>query len=325
MATIRKRGQYQYFVEIRRKGYEPLRKTFDSKQDAKTWAAITESELDKGIYVSRTEAEQTTLGELLTRYEMEVTPDKKSWKAEKSALHILKQHSLAKRFVATIRSSDLASFRDEQKEAGYAAATIVRKLAILSHVFNTAIKEWGFESLINPVTRIKKPSIRNGRNRRVSNEEIETVIAATESMFLPPIIRFAVETAARRGEIAGLLWSNVDLMRRIVVFADTKNGDDRIVPLSTRALAVLQALPRNINGRVFDIRPDAISRAFERAVNRSGIENLCFHDLRHEATSRFFEKSLNVVEAATITGHKDLKMLKRYTHLNVELLAQKLG
>jgi len=58
---------------------------------------------------------------------------------------------------------------------------------------------------------------------------------------------------------------------------------------------------------------------------QGAIENLHFHDLRHEATSRFFEKGLNRMEVASITGHKDLKMLKRDTHLRAEDLAVKLG
>ncbi|MGB5614379.1 MAG: tyrosine-type recombinase/integrase [Sedimenticolaceae bacterium] len=62
-----------------------------------------------------------------------------------------------------------------------------------------------------------------------------------------------------------------------------------------------------------------------RAICRAGIEDLRFHDLRHEATTRLFEKGLNIMEVASITGHKDLHMLRRYTHLKAEDLARKLG
>ena len=76
---------------------------------------------------------------------------------------------------------------------------------------------------------------------------------------------------------------------------------------------------------VFDYKPRGLSGEFLKLCRRKGIDNLHFHDLRHEATSRLFEKGLNPVEVATITGHKDTKMLMRYTHLRAEDLARKLG
>jgi integrase len=98
------------------------------------------------------------------------------------------------------------------------------------------------------------------------------------------------------------------------------------VPLSTTAIRVLRALPRSLHGEVFPgVTTEAIKRAYIRAVRRAGIEDLRFHDLRHEATTRPFEKGLNIMEVASITGHKDLRMLRQYTHLKAEDLAMKLG
>ncbi len=105
----------------------------------------------------------------------------------------------------------------------------------------------------------------------------------------------------------------------------TKNGEPRTVPLSSRAVAVLEALPRSVDGRVFPTTAAALKKAWERAVARAGIEDLHFHDLRHEATSRLAERVPNVIELAAITEHKDLRMLKRYYHLRAEGLARKLG
>ena len=108
---------------------------------------------------------------------------------------------------------------------------------------------------------------------------------------------------------------------------DTKNGDSRDVPLSPQALELLKDLPRNIRGDqvVFPLHFEALKSSWRRACCSAGIIDLRFHDLRHEATSRFFEKGLNVMEVAAITGHKDLRMLQRYTHLRAEDLALKLG
>ncbi|MBE7567263.1 site-specific integrase [Acidithiobacillus sp. HP-11] len=129
----------------------------------------------------------------------------------------------------------------------------------------------------------------------------------------------------RRGEIAAMQWRNVNLRTNVLWVPDSKSGDLRRVPLSSRALAVLTPLPRRVDGQVWGIRADSITQAFERACRRAHIDDLGFHDLRHKATSRFFEIGLNSVQVAAITGHKTLQMLQRYTHLRAEELAKLLG
>ncbi|RMG23913.1 MAG: site-specific integrase, partial [Methanobacteriota archaeon] len=141
------------------------------------------------------------------------------------------------------------------------------------------------------------------------------------------IILIAIETAMRRGEIASMEWRYVDLRRRVVHLPDTKNGESRDVPLSTRAVEVLQARSkvRNLkDSRVFPLRSDAIGLAFRRICRRAGIEGLRFHDLRHEATTRMAER-LHPLELARVTGHRDTKMLLRYYNPRAEDLARKLG
>ena len=128
----------------------------------------------------------------------------------------------------------------------------------------------------------------------------------------------------RRGELLSLEWKHVHLDKSWAHLPMTKNGGGRDVPLSIRALDEVQALPRDISGVVFPISISALRGLWDRSLRQADIQDLHFHDLRHEATSRFFELGLNVVEVAAITGHKDLKMLQRYTHLRAEDLARKL-
>jgi len=136
------------------------------------------------------------------------------------------------------------------------------------------------------------------------------------------IIEFALETAMRRGELVDMRWTHVDLAKRILHVPVTKTETPRYIPLSTKAAEILRGLPRRIDGRVFGVRPQSITQAFERACSRAKIVNLTFHDLRHEATSRLFERGLNPMQVAAITGHKTLQMLKRYTHLRaIDLVA----
>ena len=174
---------------------------------------------------------------------------------------------------------------------------------------------------------ISKPRAPRARDRRLEAGELERLLSACENKWFRAVILFAIETGMRRGEILSLTWEGVHLGKRYVHLPDTKNGDSRDVPLSPQALEFLKDLPRNIRSDqvVFPLHFEALKSSWRRACSKAGINNLRFHDLRHEATSRFFEKGLNVMEVAAITGHKDLRMLQRYTHLRAEDLARKLG
>ena len=191
--------------------------------------------------------------------------------------------------------------------------------------------------------------------RNAGDGELERVLAASGSTLLPSVVWLAVETAMRRSEIAGLRWEHIDLDRRVAHLPSTKNGSSRNVPLSTRAVNIFTALqkahgelgegeddPAVEGGRVFRIRSDAVTRAFERAVLRARtvylsdckasrkkpdpryLTDLRFHDLRHEATSRLAD-IFPLHELTKITGHKDPRMLMRYYHPRAEDLAKRLA
>lgn len=220
----------------------------------------------------------------------------------------------------------LSQFRDQRLESAD-AQTVRKDLSLLHRVVVTAVKDWGISlPLGNPVALVRLPSQPNGRDRRLETGEEEKLLKALkDTPTVRTIVELALETAMRRGEIAAMKWEHVNLKARTLLIPDTKTGTPRTVPLSTKAIALLSNLPRNIKGVVFDVAPDSITQAFDRACTRAELEGLRFHDLRHEATSRLFEKGLNPMEVATITGHKDLRMLRRYTHLRAEDLARKLG
>ena len=232
---------------------------------------------------------------------------------------------MAKRVLASIRGNDIASYRDDRLKAGYSANTVRLELAIISHLFEIARKEWGMEGLTNPVKSIRMPSPPSGRDRRLQTGELEKLLESS-SEEMNQVIRFALETAMRRGELAGMTWKMVDLKKRIVTLPETKNGQKRIVPLSSVAVTILKERlnTKRIDGKVWDIGLDAILQDFARACRNANILGLHFHDLRHEATSQLFENGFDTIEVSTITGHKTLQMLKRYTHLKAEDLAERL-
>ena len=338
MACLQKRsGSWRAIVK--RKGYGVQTRTFDSKADAGARARRIEEEMDRGIFVSRIEAESTTLAEALDRYEIEISSYKRSADRERSTITAWRESSLGQRMLASIRGKDIAQAVRDLEARGLAPNSIRIRLALLSHLFNTARTAWGMESLTNPVDLVKgqRPKLPQGR---VVDDELPRLLAAARAYDAGPhagvgvadIIIWAIETAMRRGEIAAMRWDHMDRKARVLLIPETKTGTPRRVPLSTAALAVLDSLPRRIDGRVwgighsaYNVRPDSISQAFERVCKAAGIEGLTFHDLRHEATSRLFEKGLNPMQVAAITGHKTLQMLKRYTHLRAEDLVEMLG
>lgn len=327
MATIDKRGNLQWRARVRRRGYPVQAVTFNTRAAAEAWARQTENEMDRGVFVSRAEAESTTLAEALDRYGREITPRKRGAARETYRIQQFRRHPLAVRYLATLRSKDIADYIREREQGGAGANVIRLDLALLSHLFETCRSAWGMESLINPVVLAKsaRPKLPPGRDRRLRTGEEERLLAACSSV-LAPAVRFALETAMRRSEIAGLRWEQVDLKAHTARLPQTKNGEVRTVPLSSKALDVLRSLPRRLDGSVFGVRAKTITEAFEWATHKAGITGLTFHDLRHEATSRFSEHTdLNLIEISAITGHKTLQMLKRYTHLKAEDLAKRLG
>ncbi len=333
MATINSREDQDgitigWQAIVRRKGHPSQTKTFRAKKEAEAWARSIESEMDRGVWRDRSEAEGTTLKECLDRYSQEIIPTKKGdGRRELGFLRQWQARPIACRFMAAIDGQDVAASIKEMEAEGKSANTIRLHLALLSHLFEVARKEWRMASLINPVELVRKPKLPQGRERRLVDDEEARLLDACQSVNpeLAAIVRFAVEAAMRQGEIIGMTWGMVDLRRRVVRLPDTKNGLARDVPLSTAAEEVLAALPRRLDGKVWAYTQDGMRASWRRALAQAGIDGLTFHDLRHEATSRLFEKGLNPMQVAAITGHKTLQMLKRYTHLRAEDLAKMLG
>lgn len=326
MPTIRKRGERQWHVQVRKRGYPTQTKTFDTQEEAENWATVIESEMIRGVFVSRAEAEATLVREVLQRYEREVLPTKRSASSDRSRLKSLNAAFGSFR-LASLTSAQVAAFRDERLRA-VGPQSVIHELNLLNRVLKSTTMDWGIALPAGlPTALVRKPAKPRGRDRRVTDDEVAKILATTQSDELSAIVTIAIETAMRRGEIASLRWEHIDLKKRIAYLPKTKTDVPRTVPLSTTAVRVLKGRPRALEGRVFHLQDESISQAFERACgpHRANIKDLRFHDLRHEATSRLFEKGLNVMEIAAITGHRTLEMLKRYTHLRAEDLAQKLG
>ena len=331
MATIHKRGPYQWQVKIRHKGHRPLSKTFDTRADADAWAHLVEGQIARGEWLDRTEGERTLLGDALTRYSVEITTRKaeKAQKRELSRINNLKGRAISRIAMARVRGADISELIQERKLEGAGSNAIRLDLSLLSHVFTIARSEWRMEYLVNPVQAVRgaRPRLPNSRTRRLEpGEELQLLaVAKKKGKYWHSLIVIALETAMRRGELADLNWRNIDLKERVIHLPMTKNHQPRDVPLSPKAVSIFLAIPRRFDGLVFGVKDVRISKMFGRITRESGCENLHFHDLRHEATSRLFERGYRIDEVKTVTGHKNLAMLSRYTHIRASDIARKMA
>src|SRR5262249_21977397 len=203
--------------------------------------------------------------------------------------------------------------------------TVNRYLAVLSHAFTIAVREWQW-CADNPVRKVSKSKEPRGRVRFLSEDERQRLLESCQvsrNSSLYTLVVLALSTGARRGELLSLHWSDVDLKRGMLTFCKTKNGETRAVPLTGYALDVLAhhtKIRRHNTTLVFPDRtgrrPVGIREAFEYAVKRAEIANFKFHDLRHTFASYLAMNGATLAEIAEVLGHKTLAMVKRYAHLS---------
>ncbi len=341
MATIVKTKSGSWKAVVRKTGWPSKTKTFRVKRDATDWARRVEDEMVRGVFVDRASSHRYTLTAALDRYLAEVTPTKKpsTIRTEQGRAKILKKY-LGKYSLTALTPERIGAYRDQRTREGKSASSVRLELALLSHLYTTAIREWRLGLVGNPVSMVRKPAPAPGRNRRLKSSEEQRLLRACDKHSNPMlgwIVRLALETGMRQGEIETLTHGQVNLKRRIIKLTETKNGSARTVPLTKGAADVLKVAmdnplqPKDTSliffgepGRDGRRRPYTFKPAWFNALHAAKVKGLRFHDLRHEAVSRLVEAGLNDQEVAAISGHKSMQMLKRYTHLRAEDLVLKL-
>lgn len=324
MATIRQRSS-KWQARIRVQGAASIEKSFSNRADAEAWAKVTEADMIRGLFIKRAD-EQTTLAALIDRYAAEVSATKRGKDAESYRLAMFKATKMAKLSASRITSAMTAAWRDERIK-DVAPGTVLRELQLLAHIFTVAERDWGMHLHNgNPVEKIRKPAPGKARERALNDSERVKLLAECrkcKNPWVAPVVEFALETAARRGEILSLRWAEVNLSTA-TARVDGKTGT-RTIPLSSRAVALLRDLPRSTSGVVFPVTIETLKQAYERAVARAGINDFTFHDLRHDALTRLAGLGLNILELRAISGHTTANMLQRYVRIDPSQLARKLA
>ncbi len=334
MATIRKRtkgnGEASFHVQIRLKGHPTETASFRRKTDAQIWAQQIEAAIREGRHFKTAVAKQKNVRETIERYFNEVLAHRKNsvnqitylnWWQGQIGDYALADVSSA--LIVEKRNSLVGSKNRYGREVGTTTAN--RYLLDFGHVLNVAMNEWEWINE-NPVSRIKKYKEGRGRVRFLSDEEREALLAAcqeSDNPHLYKIVVLALSTGARKMEVVGLKWQDIDLDRGVIVLHETKNGERRVIPLQGFALSLIKqhAKVRGLHcDFVFPSRtkcqPIDIRTAWENALIKSGVESFRFHDLRHSAASYLAMNGASIAEIAEVLGHKTLQMVKRYAHLS---------
>ena len=313
MATIRRRN-YKYQVQVRKQNHKNISKTFNKLNSAKIWANHIENKLSLGDEFL--EKNKSSLREIIQKYMREITFYKKGKESETRRLNRLLKENICKEKAINLRPINFIEFKNKRIKDGN--KTCHYDLVLLHHIYNVAINQWNLFNIKNPLKNVPKPKLNPNRERRLTEYEYNFLVKGNyPQQSLRYLIEFAIETGMRRGEILNIKQEHIK--GQTLLIPQTKNGHPRTIPLTKRALYILEnaELP-------FSMSANAVRLAWERLKKKGNIKDLHFHDLRHEAISRFFEKGLSIPEVALISGHKDVRMLFRYTHLKAEDIIKKL-
>lgn len=335
MATFDKRGE-KWRAQIRRPGFKAQCKSFTTKAAAMKWARDIETLQDKGGEPDTAELRKTTVADVLKQFLRDEVPSRKGARWEIVRINFMLKTEFAMHRLNQHLVSALRSWADERLKV-CSPATVNRDLNLLSGIFRVAIKKWGMPLLKNPVHDVARPKV-SGRTRGQvwSVEAMEKMrqAAAMEEhradssyAFVVPALELAIESAMRLGEICSIEARNVHMEQRYVLLDETKNGDSRRVPLSTKAAEILELLLEGKTGEdlVFPVTKDTLGLRFRQLRAKAGLDGLRFHDARHTAATRASKVFHNVLELAAFTGHRSLQSLKRYYHADATDLAKRLG
>jgi integrase len=330
--TRKGKSRTTYTASVRMTGFPPVARTFDTKGEAKNWAATVETEMRMGRYQDVRPTERLSFTEAIERYLEHVSTKKRpnsEIRDRISAKAILDgfDRSLS---LADINARRLVAYRDARLKS-VSPSTLQKEFALLSHLFNIARREWGL-SVTNPVSGVTRPKVNNSRTRFLTKEEAQKLLDAartSRNQKLYPYLLLMMHSGMRPSEAAGLRWGDVDLEARLVKLKITKTVM-RYVPLTEVAEKVLRSLrPADAGNETFVFLPQGsplleknltrpnlyFRRSFYTVRIKAGLEDVHLHDLRHTAASHLLMAGVDIRTLAEILGHKTMQMVQRYTHL----------
>jgi integrase len=333
MASIKQMGPRAFRVQVRRKGFKPITRTFPTRAEADRFARRAESDIDAGRAPQL--AGGVTVKAAIEAYRELRDESPRPIKGQSNEHYMLRhlEDALGEEAVEALTPKRLASWARVRRDEGAGGYTVGMELSKLGTALRFA--SIGLRHVLPDVVTAARPLLTHlqligagtERDRRLQGDEAARLLEVAPG-WIGDVIRFALTTAMRRGEIARITWSDVDRPRRMVTIRDRKDprrkdGNDQTIPLlafgGLDAWEIVERQPQT-DARIFPRSPEQITDAFGVACSLAGIEDLHFHDLRHEATSRLFEAGFTIEQVALVTGHADWRNLRRYTQLRPESL-----
>jgi integrase len=321
--SLRKGSYYISFIDAKGRRRQRKLKGAHTLTQARSIRAAELAKVERARALGYEPPSENTFAEIVPRYlahqKARLTPH--AYARTKGIVESHLKGTFGATKLAEIRRADAQRYVT-RRAAEVAAASVVKELNTLKHIFNLAI-EWELIPM-NPCVGIGKkqlPRVPAGRVRYLQPTELHTVLAACPS-WLQPIAGLLAFTGMRRSEVLGLRWLNIDRANKRIILSQTKNGDGRIVYLNSLACQVLDSLPKttNIGAHLFpedeQVTPANVSLAFLRACRRVGIVDFHLHDLRHTAASWLRMQGADIHTVAQLLGHRDLRMASRYQHLS---------
>jgi len=287
-----------------------------------------------GRFLDFRKAEKITLRQVVDQYIVAESARKKGAYAEQKRLEKITRGRIGDYFLSNLTPRIARDYRD-QRAVVASAYTVTRELNTLAAVLKWAMGDLGINLAINVFssTHCPRPRQPPGRDRRLTQDEevrLFQSLGQCRNKNIIKAVRFLLLSACRRGEMLGLRWCDIDWVNAVahLAAARTKNGKSRWVPLSPAAIDLLNSVGWQANGNdtLFGLSEESFDLGVRRAMKRAGIAGLRVHDLRHEAISRAAESGLfTLVELCAISGHADIRMLSRYTHILPTSLARKMA
>jgi integrase len=338
MATIRHLPSGRWQVQVRRKG-KSASETFLRRDHAREWANEAENQVDRGRSPIGKRARKTkSFADLIDLHIDDMKEVGKPPGRSKSATLEMLQRELAAFKAPELDRERLIKFGRDRAKQGAGPVTLSMDIGAIRLVISHAIAVHGLELSVEPVDMARIALKRlgligksNERDRRPTGDEIDLLLKHFQSnkqqIPMARVIKFAIATAMRQEEIFRVSWSDLNKPTKMLAIRDRKDprqkkGNDQEIPLlavsgyDAQALIEEQALQRKDgDDRIFPYNHKSAGTAFTRACRTLEIKDLHFHGLRHEGTSRLFEDGLAIQQVALVTGHRDWKMLRRYTHL----------
>jgi integrase len=282
-----------------------------------------------GDFSDYSEASKLTLGDLLLRYKAENKHRrKKDWQNEEYKIKYILNDTISDTNCLKLSTKHLTEFR-ERRLMTVGGSTFNKDLSFISSVIQVAINDWGIYFPSNPCRAMKREKEPKPRTRVLEDSEQKELLEAcalVENPYIKPMVQFSIETAVRQGELLKIKYNNINFRNRTLLLSDTKNGEDRTIPLSEKAFLILQSQPRQLDRSVFPMTKRKTDYWWKEALGKTKIKGFRWHDLRRHACTLLFEKGLSVPEVQLMSGHLDPKvLLNTYVKLDPAKLVKKLG